>query len=73
MVFSFSEAPELARSAVVCKNWSDIALDELWRDLESVLPLLNLLGHLDLVQTTDSYAGGLQVATNSTLNREQGS
>ncbi|KIO26779.1 hypothetical protein M407DRAFT_23974, partial [Tulasnella calospora MUT 4182] len=33
-----------AAAALVCRSWSDAALDELWRSLPSFLPLLKLLG-----------------------------
>ncbi|KAF4586588.1 hypothetical protein EYR40_010600 [Pleurotus pulmonarius] len=34
------------RNALVCKTWSDEALSEVWRELKSLLPLLNLLAPL---------------------------
>ncbi|KAG8913891.1 hypothetical protein FRC01_004337, partial [Tulasnella sp. 417] len=51
VIFAFSEKPELARSARVCKDWSDAALDELWKDLDSIFPLLELVLDLDLLRT----------------------
>ncbi|KAG8897562.1 hypothetical protein FRC01_011288 [Tulasnella sp. 417] len=33
-----------ATAALVCRSWSDPALDELWRSLPSFLPLLKLVG-----------------------------
>ncbi|KAG8914854.1 hypothetical protein FRC00_010340 [Tulasnella sp. 408] len=51
MVFSFSGKPELAGSARVCKTWRDPALDELWRDLDSIFPLLELVLDLDLLRS----------------------
>ncbi|KAG8923272.1 hypothetical protein FRC01_012976 [Tulasnella sp. 417] len=51
IVFSFSAEPELAISARVCKTWSDPALDELWVDLDTVFPLLELV--LDLEPLRD--------------------
>lgn len=64
-VFSLAEAPELATSARVCKKWSGLALDELWRDLESVLPLLDLLVDLELVRTASLDPEGNEVIANS--------
>lgn len=34
----------LLRAALTCRTWKDPALDQLWRDLESPLPLMKLLG-----------------------------
>ncbi|KAG8900850.1 hypothetical protein FRC00_010818 [Tulasnella sp. 408] len=51
LVFSFSGKPELASSARVCKSWKDTALDELWRDLDSIFPLLELVLDVDLLDS----------------------
>ncbi|KAG8945172.1 hypothetical protein FRC04_001151 [Tulasnella sp. 424] len=41
----FSELPHgtQAACACVCKTWSELALDELWRNLEDHEPLLRLV------------------------------
>ncbi|KIO31760.1 hypothetical protein M407DRAFT_19269 [Tulasnella calospora MUT 4182] len=36
--------PDLAAAALVCRTWSDVALDLLWEELESVHPIMALLG-----------------------------
>ncbi|KAG8914853.1 hypothetical protein FRC00_010339 [Tulasnella sp. 408] len=48
-VFSFSACgdTELAISARVCKTWTDPALDELWRAIDSIFPLMELVVDLD--------------------------
>ncbi|KAG8914850.1 hypothetical protein FRC00_010336 [Tulasnella sp. 408] len=63
MIFSVSKAPELARSARVCKNWSDPALDELWRDLQSVFPLLQLVMDSELTQTASVGPADLEAVS----------
>ncbi|KAG8978826.1 hypothetical protein FRB90_008323, partial [Tulasnella sp. 427] len=42
-VFSFCEKAKLATYAGVCKIWSEIALDDLWKDLATARPLFNLV------------------------------
>ncbi|KAG8945183.1 hypothetical protein FRC04_001162 [Tulasnella sp. 424] len=42
-IFQFAEPPSLAVAARVCQRWNGIALDELWRSLPSIYPLLTLL------------------------------
>ncbi|KAG9037369.1 hypothetical protein FS837_001447, partial [Tulasnella sp. UAMH 9824] len=53
MVFSLSVEPELAISACVRKTWSDPALDELWKDLDNVFPLLQLVLDLETLRDDD--------------------
>ncbi|KAG8964847.1 hypothetical protein FRC00_000882 [Tulasnella sp. 408] len=41
---TFTGSPRTqAVCACVCKKWSEVALDELWRDLEHIYPLLKLV------------------------------
>ncbi|KIO32387.1 hypothetical protein M407DRAFT_18698 [Tulasnella calospora MUT 4182] len=70
IIFSFSDAPELARSARVCKNWSDRALDELWRDLDSVFPLLELLMDSELVRAASRDSADLEVVSSALANAD---
>ncbi|KIO32348.1 hypothetical protein M407DRAFT_4540 [Tulasnella calospora MUT 4182] len=42
-IFSFADKGTLLASARVCQTWSPQALDYLWRDLDSVVPLLQLI------------------------------
>ncbi|KAG8945169.1 hypothetical protein FRC04_001148 [Tulasnella sp. 424] len=41
----FAKAPRQTQAAcaLVCKNWSEVTLDELWRHLEHIQPILNLI------------------------------
>ncbi|KIO32394.1 hypothetical protein M407DRAFT_214358 [Tulasnella calospora MUT 4182] len=47
-VLSFATHSTLASCALVCKQWSEVALARLWRHLESVFPLLELVMDLEL-------------------------
>lgn len=46
----FAKAPRQTQAAcaLVCKKWSEISLNELWRDLEDIIPLLRLVMHSQL-------------------------
>ena len=46
IVFSYLDDRSLARTARVCRHWSDAALDTLWYKLTDLRPLLNLLAPL---------------------------
>ncbi|KAG9031055.1 hypothetical protein FRB95_003220 [Tulasnella sp. JGI-2019a] len=46
-VMLLSKRPEHAMSARECRTWSAIAIDVLWRDLNSVFPLLELIAPLE--------------------------
>ncbi|KAG8961454.1 hypothetical protein FRC00_012218, partial [Tulasnella sp. 408] len=43
MVFASADQATLAACAVVCRAWKESALDELWKHLDSILPLFRLL------------------------------
>lgn len=43
MVFSFLEPESNAINARICRRWSEIALDALWRDVRDVQLLFGLL------------------------------
>lgn len=43
MVFSFLDRPSNAINARICKKWSEIALDVLWRDVDDLGRLFGLL------------------------------
>lgn len=54
-VFKVSDTSDLACIALVCRTWSELALDRLWEDrLKSLVPLLKMLG--PLIQ--DTVGGG---------------
>ncbi|KAG8970105.1 hypothetical protein FRC05_000753 [Tulasnella sp. 425] len=41
--------PDLGRAALACRKWSPVALDHLWEELDSIVPLLALVQPLRLV------------------------
>ncbi|EJD00260.1 uncharacterized protein FOMMEDRAFT_30887 [Fomitiporia mediterranea MF3/22] len=47
-VFIFLDKKAIAKCAIVCKSWTKEALYRLWRDLESIFPLLRLLGEFEV-------------------------
>ncbi|KAG8910399.1 hypothetical protein FRC01_006351, partial [Tulasnella sp. 417] len=49
LIFQFTETASLSRAARVSRAWSNIALDELWRSLPSIFPLLGLLAPLEWI------------------------
>ncbi|KAG8919997.1 hypothetical protein FRC01_000983 [Tulasnella sp. 417] len=49
-VLSFATLPTLASCAVVCQRWSQVALDRLWKQLDSILPLLELVTSLEMLE-----------------------
>ncbi|KAG8937790.1 hypothetical protein FRC00_000686 [Tulasnella sp. 408] len=42
------QKPDLAAAARVCRTWMDPALDALWEELDSVNPIMRLLGPISL-------------------------
>lgn len=42
--------PELAAAARVCRTWTDVALDMLWEELDSVYPIMALLGPISKIK-----------------------
>ncbi|KAG8971119.1 hypothetical protein FRC05_011488 [Tulasnella sp. 425] len=55
-VFTFVEKGQLPSSARVCKAWNEPVLDELWKELPSLFPLLDLLGTLTFRDGLDNPA-----------------
>lgn len=47
-IFKFLDKPSNARNARVCREWCDVALDFLWRDVNSIHRILNCLSPLVL-------------------------
>lgn len=42
-IFSVVDQATLVACALVCRSWKEPALDELWKHLDSILPLFGLL------------------------------
>ena len=47
MIFSFAGDDDLRRSALVCKVWSEVAFDILWRKVEDLPRMLKLLAPIE--------------------------
>ncbi|KAI0656166.1 hypothetical protein C8Q70DRAFT_1015605 [Cubamyces menziesii] len=47
LVFSFLDGGEKSRCACVCKQWSEVALDALWRDVDDLRRLFGLLALIE--------------------------
>lgn len=48
VIFSFCHRSDAARCALVCRRWKDLALDCVWRELESLFHLFQILSPLKL-------------------------
>lgn len=55
LLFKHMKPATLAVTARVCRGWSDIALDVLWRDLDDTCCLFRLLG--DLEENESEFTG----------------
>ena len=53
IIFSFMDEEDNKRNACVCKRWSDIALNHLWKEMYGLGQLFRLLGPLRLREDTD--------------------
>lgn len=54
LTFSLCRRRDAVQCARVCTSWKDLALDRVWRDLESLLPLFEILAPLDLLGESSS-------------------
>ncbi|OSX62549.1 hypothetical protein POSPLADRAFT_1141366 [Postia placenta MAD-698-R-SB12] len=54
LILSFLDQKEHAASACVCKQWSEIALDHLWRDVDDLYRLFSILAPLTPTELTQS-------------------
>ncbi|KAL5480629.1 hypothetical protein ACEPAI_1900 [Sanghuangporus weigelae] len=43
LIFDHLNKPALISCALVCKSWNELALDKLWKELDSLVPLISLL------------------------------
>ena len=57
MIFSILDPPSNTVNARVCKQWSDIALDILWREIDELYVLFKILAPLTKM-VNESYVGG---------------
>ncbi|KAG9037039.1 hypothetical protein FS837_001507 [Tulasnella sp. UAMH 9824] len=52
-VLSLCKNADLGRAALTCRRWSPVALDYLWKELDSIVPLLVLVQPLRLACDTE--------------------
>ncbi|KAG9032243.1 hypothetical protein FS837_002777 [Tulasnella sp. UAMH 9824] len=62
LILQFAEQPSLVAAARVCKFWSHIALDERWRSLPSISPLLELVAPRSYILNPIKYHQNLMSA-----------
>lgn len=53
MIMEHQGRGTLASCVLVCRSWSDVALRRLWRELDSPMPLLELLAALHPIETKE--------------------
>ncbi|KAF8637721.1 hypothetical protein AX17_002624 [Amanita inopinata Kibby_2008] len=58
MIFSYLDLSSNATNARVCKRWSDVALDTLWREVEDIYRLCSLLAPLHVTDNSDYVSAG---------------
>jgi hypothetical protein len=51
LIFSFMDRASNVNNACVCRQWSEIALDNLWREVDNLLLLFSVLAPLQDNQT----------------------
>lgn len=59
-VFSSMTKGQLYTMTLVCKSWSGLSLNELWREMDTVLPLLKVLG--PMIEDEDEDEEGMWVS-----------
>lgn len=55
LIFSFLDDESNARNAAVCKRWSELALNTIWRDVSDVRRLFSILAPMRQVPTGRDY------------------
>lgn len=55
LIFQFADQASLSSAARVSRAWSEIALDQLWRSLPSIFPLIKLLAPLNWILDATQY------------------
>lgn len=55
LILSFADRNSQIRSCYVSREWSSIALDYVWSQLDSLFPLLSILG--DLTYSSGGWVG----------------
>ncbi|KAG8913922.1 hypothetical protein FRC01_004319 [Tulasnella sp. 417] len=58
-IFAFADKPTCANAARSCKGLKEFALDQLWKDMPSLLPLFRLLDELNYTANGWNFTNGL--------------
>ncbi|KAI0701096.1 hypothetical protein BC835DRAFT_1265508 [Cytidiella melzeri] len=63
LIFSFLDKDSHINTVVVCKKWSEIAMNIIWREVDDPRRLLSLLSPLDITFSFDANAQDGELAT----------
>lgn len=61
IVFNFLDRETNVTNACVCKRWSEIALDVVWREVDDIIRLFRLLKPISLHEETFEYVRSLHL------------
>lgn len=61
LIFTHLDRASNVANALVCKRWSQVALDRIWYDMNSLTPLLRILAPLVRDRSPGSYGNHMQV------------
>ena len=59
IIFSYLDRVASVTSACVCKRWSDVALDVVWREVDDLIQLFRLLKPICQQEDMFEYVSGL--------------
>lgn len=63
IIFGFLDRDTNVTNACVCKRWSDIALDVVWKEVDDLLHLFRLLKPISHQEDTYEYVSSLRFAS----------
>lgn len=61
IAFDLTDRPTLVACATVNRSWSQVALDFIWREMPSVLPIIELLGRMEYDKAVGGWVSGPSV------------
>ena len=62
LIMSFLDKKDNVNNACVCRSWSEIALDCIWRNVDDITQLLRLLAPLDTVLAVPPFQYYVSIA-----------
>jgi hypothetical protein len=65
IIFNFLDRDANVANACVCKRWSEIALDVVWKEVDDLLHLFRLLKPIVHQEDTFEYVSGLCFASHT--------